>query len=472
MRRLQITSFIILLLFSSVSAYSFEQVHPSKLSYKKLKMAPPVPEKVVLDNGMTIYVLEDHELPLVSINAVLKTGAIYEPEELTGLARITGTVMRSGGTKTMRSEAIDDELDFVAGSIGTSIGADAGFAHLSVLKKDVDSCLIVFADILMNPAFDNKKVEHAKKQMIESIRREDDNPARLANTEFRQLLYQGHPYGRKATIETVSRITRNDLVEFHKKYFHPNNVILGISGDFKKDEMIDKIKLIFEDWKKEEVDFPHVPPVKRDLNRSVNYIYKDIEQSFIRLGHMGIDLKNPDHYAVILMNYILGGGNFQSRMMKDIRVNKGLAYSVWSDFQPGKSDIGIFASGAATKLSSTITVIESIEEIIKNMRENYVMDEELKSAKEYITNSFVFNFTSTAQIVNRYLTLTYYGLPIDYLETYLNNIRKVTKEDILNVAKKYLKPDQTVILVLGNKEKFEKPLDELSQVNEIKQKTL
>jgi predicted Zn-dependent peptidase len=185
---------------------------------------------------------------------------------------------------------------------------------------------------------------------------------------------------------------------------------------------------------------------------------------------MGLDIKNPDHYAVILMNYILGGGSFQSRMMKDIRSDRGLAYSVWSHFHLGYRDIGAFSSGAATKLSSTITVIKRMQEIIQEMREDPVAEQELNEAKEYIINSFVFKFTSTSQIVNRLITFEYYGLPTNYLENYLENIKKVSSEDILRVAKKYLKPDQTIVLVVGNKEKFEEPLDVFGPVNEIKLK--
>ena len=468
---LQLFFIIVSVLFFYANAYSFKRVHPSNLTYKPINLNPPVPEKTILKNGMVIYTLEDHELPLFSINAIIKTGAIYETEEKMGLASITGTVMRSGGTKTMTWEEIDEKLEFIAGSVEIGIGADSGSAHLSVLKKDLDEGLRIFADILMHPVFAQGKVDLAKKQMIEAIRRENDSPSHVAGREFRRLLYQDHPYGRKATIGSVSKITREDLIEFHKKYYHPNNVMLGISGDFSKKEIIDKIKLVFKDWKKKKVDFPDVPPVKNDLNRSVNYIYKDVKQSVIRLGHMGIDFRNPDHYAVILMNYTLGGGSFQSRMMKDIRNNRGLAYSVWSYFQLGMRDIGVFASGADTKLQSTITVIKRIKDLIREMREQPVKDEELKNAKEYIINSFVFKFTSTARVVNRVVTLEYYGLPTNYLETYLDNIRKVTKEDILRVAQKHLRPDQTVILVVGNKEKFEASLNEFGRVNEIKLKS-
>jgi len=468
------------LIIPCANTSAFKSVHPSKLVYKSIELNPSVPEKTVLENGMVIYTLEDHELPLFNINAVIKTGGIYEPKDMTGLAGMTGEVMRSGGAQSMSWEEIDEKLEFIAGSVETGIGSDSGTAHLSVLKKDIDEGLKIFADILMNPVFDQDKVDLQKKQMIESIRRENDNPGHVAGREFRRLLYGDHPYGRKATIETVSRINRRDLIGFHKKYFHPNSVMLGITGDFNKGEILDKIKMVFKDWGKrkadypllenKKVDYPEVPPVRQDLSKSINYIYKDVKQSIIRLGHMGLDIKNPDHYAVILMNYILGGGSFQSRMMKDIRSDRGLAYSVWSHFHLGYRDIGAFSSGAATKLSSTVTVIKRMQKIIQEMREHLVTEQELNEAKEYIINSFVFKFSSTGQIVNRFIKLEYYGLPTNYLEDYLENIKKVSSEEILRVAKKYLKPDQTVVLVVGNKEKFEEPLDVFGPVNEIKLK--
>ncbi len=462
--------FFVTILFCSY-AYSFERIHPSELTYKPININPPVPEKTTLKNGMVIYTLEDHELPLFTVHAVIKTGAIYEEEKKTGLASMTGSVMRAGGTKSMTWEEMDEKLEFIAGSVETSIGSDSGSASLSVMTKDIEEGLKIFSDVLMHPVFDQGKIDIAKHQAIEAIRRENDNPGHVARREFKRLLYRDHPYGRKTTIESVSRITREGMIEFHKKYYHPNNVMLGISGDFKKDEILDKIRSVFKDWQRKEIDFPEVPAVKKDLSRSVNYVYKDVKQSVIRLGHMGLDYRNPDHYAVILMNYILGGGSFQSRMMQDIRNDRGLAYSVWSYFQLGMRDIGVFASGSGTKLQSTVTVIRRMEDIIREMRENPVKDEELNNAKEYIINSFVFKFTSTARIVIRFLTFEYYGLSTDYLKTYLDNIRRVTKEDILRVARKYLKPDQTVILVVGNKEKFEAPLNEFGSVNEIKLKS-
>ena len=468
---LQLVFIIAVTIFFQASAFSLEGVHPSDLTYKPINLSPQVPEKTVLKNGMVIYTLEDHELPLFTIQAVLKTGAIYEPTEKTGLASMTGSLMRSGGTESMSWEEIDEKLEFIAGSVETSIGSDSGSASLSVMTKDIDEVLKIFADVLMHPVFDQGKIDITKNQAIEAIRRENDNPAHVARREFRRLLYRDHPYGRKATIESVSSITREDMIAFHKKYYHPNNIMFGISGDFKKDEILDKIRSVFRDWQIKEIDFPEVPPVIKDLERSVNYVYKDVKQSVIRLGHMGLDYRNPDHYAVILMNYILGGGSFQSRMMQDIRNDRGLAYSVWSYFQLGMRDIGVFASGSGTKLQSTATVIRRMEDLIREIRENPVKDEELKNAKEYIVNSFVFKFTSNARIVSRFVTFEYYDLPTNYLETYLENIRKVTKKDILRVAQKYLKPDQTVILVVGNKNKFEAPLNEFGKVNEIKLKT-
>ncbi|MDP6626022.1 MAG: pitrilysin family protein, partial [Nitrospinota bacterium] len=211
---LQLVFIIAVTIFFQASAFSLEGVHPSDLTYKPINLSPQVPEKIVLKNGMVIYTLEDHELPLFTIQAVLKTGAIYEPTEKTGLASMTGSLMRSGGTESMSWEEIDEKLEFIAGSVETSIGSDSGSASLSVMTKDIDEGLKIFADVLMHPVFDQGKIDITKNQAIEAIRRENDNPAHVARREFRRLLYRDHPYGRKATIESVSSITREDMIAF------------------------------------------------------------------------------------------------------------------------------------------------------------------------------------------------------------------------------------------------------------------
>ncbi len=442
-------------------------IHPSKLKFEQMKFNPPDTEMVLLNNGIILHILQDSELPVIDMVAVVRTGSIYEPEDKTGLADITGRVMRSGGTVNMTGEEINETLEFIAGSVETVIGGDSGTASMSVMKKDIDAGLKIFADVLMNPAFREDKLAMEKQKTIESIRRQNDDPSNIARREFRKIVYGNHPYGRTPTIDTINMIKRDDLIQFHKKYFYPNNVIMGIAGDFDKEEIIKKIEEAFKDWKPGNVDFPQVPKIKEGFEKSVNFAFKDTNQSVIRMGHLGIKQNNPDYYAAMVMDDILGGGSFTSRLVKEIRSDRGLAYSVWSVFAAGKLDLGIFAAGCETKSESTYDVITLMRNIIEGMRNSHVSNEELQVAKDAIINSFIFGFTSNMQVVSQRINIQYYNLPEDYLEKYRENIAKVTKEDVLRVAKKYLHPDKLSLVVVGNDKKFDKPLSEIGEVKNI-----
>jgi len=224
--------------------------HPSKLSYSPVSFVPPKPERIVLSNGMIIYLMEDHEVPLVTIHSLIRTGGIYEPADKVGLAQITGEVMRSGGTKTLDPDELNKKLEFMGMIIETGIGMESGSATLSVLKKDLDEALGIFSEVLRSPAFYPEKVELAKMKIIESIRRQNDDPLKIASREFKRKVYQGDPRGRVKTIEGVKSITRQDLIEFHRTAFVPNNILMGIAGDFDKEQMLDIISKIFGNWEK------------------------------------------------------------------------------------------------------------------------------------------------------------------------------------------------------------------------------
>ncbi|MCF6148350.1 MAG: insulinase family protein [Candidatus Kuenenia sp.] len=441
----------------------------SKFKFTPLDFNPPKAERLVLENGMILYLLEDHDLPIINMTAQIRTGAVYEPMEKAGLASLTGEVIRSGGTKSMPPDKMNEELEFMAASVETSIGRESGSASLSVLKKDLDKGLKIFADILRNPAFPEDKIRMKKDEAIESIRRENDRPQQIAGREFRKIIYENiHPYSRRVdgTLESIEKITRKDMIAFHKNFFRPNNIILGISGDFDKKTMIEKLNEVFKGWKKEDIDFPEVPKVKNELNKSVNYVSKDINQANVIMGHLGIHRKSPDYFPIEIMNFILGGSGFTARITSRIRSDEGLAYSAFSNFQTSQ-DLGIFYVMCQTKLNSTHRAISIALEEIEKMRSTLVDNEELMHAKETIVNQFVFRFTTSASIVAQMVDIEYEGLPLDYLETYVDNIQAVTIEDIQRVAKKYLHPDKISILVVGNKDKFDKPLDTFGKVNEI-----
>ena len=220
--------------------------HPVELSYEPLEFPFPQAEQVTLSNGIELYLLEDKELPLVNLVALVRTGSVYEPPDKAGLASLTGTVMRTGGTGSMSGNEINEKLEFIAGSVETSIDREVGSASLSVLKKDLDMGLAIFADVLIQPAFSPDKVELAKQKKVEAIRRQNDDPQGIAFREFRRMLFDNGPRGRVPTLETVASISRDDMVAFHREYFHPNNIIMGVSGDFERDEIIKKLETLFK----------------------------------------------------------------------------------------------------------------------------------------------------------------------------------------------------------------------------------
>jgi predicted Zn-dependent peptidase len=444
--------------------FSISQRHPSELKFEPLRFDIPDIQRIQLKNGIVLYLLEDHELPLIEGSALIKTGSIYEQSEKTGLASLTGTVMRTGGTKSKSGDQIDEELEFIAGSIETGIGSESGSASISVLREDIDKGLELFADILMNPTFSEDKIDLAKKQVLEQIRRRNDEPNSILRREFGFLVYgKNSVFARVPYEETINDITREDIVNFHKKYFHPNNVIMGFTGDFDSNELIKKLGIVFKDWKKENINFPVVPIVNENVKSSINYVFKDINQSNIAIGHLGIKRHNPDYFSIIIMNEIL---NFQ-RLFFKIRTEEGLAYSVGSSFSIPSYE-GTFRAVIQTKLESTVKAIELLKKLINEIRENPVTDEELDVAKNTYLNSFVFNFESSKGILSQRMNLEYNGYQKDYLKNFRDNIAKVTKENVQKVAQKYLHPDKFVILVVGNEEGFDKPLSTLGKVNTIK----
>jgi zinc protease len=440
------------------------------IKYPELrKVEIPEVERRVLPNGMVLFLLEDHQLPLINARILVKTGSIFEPADKVGLAEIMGEVLRTGGTKSKTGEEIDEELENIAASVETSIEANSGYATMSTLKEDVDKGLAILADILMNPAFREDKIDLAKVQARSLISRRNDEPFGIISREFDLLIYgKESPYARIMEYDTINNIKQEDLFAFHKKYFYPNNCIMGVWGDFNKDELAAKIEEVFKVWKKADVPLPAWPAVNEDILPSVNYIEKqDLTQSYITLGHLGIKTSNPDYFALQVLNYILVQGGFTSRLMKKIRSDMGLTYGIFGGVDDQYNYPGVFSIGTFTKLKSTAKAISAIIDEIKLVKEKGVTEEELKIAKESYFNKFVFNFDTKGEIVARKMVYEYYGLPLDFLEQARDKIEKVTVADVNSVAQKYLHPEKLVILVAGKEEDFDQPLSIFGDVNKI-----
>jgi zinc protease len=462
-------SLLLVLFLSFLFCWSFAYAQKSpkdKFIFPPLNpIKMPQVERVELGNGLELFLVEDHEYPTIDVRAMVRLGSVFEPASKIGLASITGRVLRTGGTASMTGDQIDKELETMAAYVSTSIGLTSGYIMVSVLKEDIDRALEILADILMNPAFQEDKINLAKIREKTSISRRNDEVRQIAYREFEKLIYgKDNPYARHPEYSTIEAITRQDVVDFYNNYFFPNNTIMAVWGDFDPKDMVAKIKKALGEWKKTEAEVPALPRVSYEYKYTINYIDKpDVNQSNIMLGHIGGLMDNPDYPALSVMNSILSW----DRMFKIIRTDEGLAYSVWGYYGANYQVPGVFRCGAQTKSESTVYAVELMLKELRRIREEEVSSQELARAKDEYLNSYVFNFDSRAKIVNRLMTYAFFGYPLDFMDRIKKGVEKVTKEDVLRVAKNYLRPDKVQILVVGKKEDFDKPLATLGEVNVI-----
>ena len=463
--------FFLFLLFTFIPSLAYPEdeeflKHPREMTFPPLSFVPPKAARTLLSNGMVLYLLEDPELPLINVSALIRTGSMYDPPDKSGLAQMTATLLRTGGTYDQTPQAINEALEFMAAEMEFSMGRESGTASLSVLRKDFRGALSIFASLLMKPAFDPAQVDLAKKQEMEAIRRSDDNPEEIAYREFRKALYGGNPRGQVPTLESIESIQRNDLIEFHKRFFQPNNILLGISGDFQKEEMIHSLEEAFRGWERSRIELPFISvPSPRD-KKLIYHVEKDLPQTTILWGHLSLPLDHPDHIPFQVLNFILGGGGFNSRLTREIRSNQGLAYGVGSFYQ-GRVGYGVFGAFCQTKSSTTHKAISLLHEITEGLKKNKPSPEELDWAGKTLVNQFIFSFTSSASIVSQQMHLEYDGLPEDYLAHYQERVASVTLEDLGRVAEKHLHPEKSLLLVVGKEEDFEQPLFSFGLVNRI-----
>jgi len=446
----------------------------SELTFPDLRdFDVPEPKRVELDNGMVVFLLEDHELPQVNAEAQIGVGSVYEPAEKRGLASVTGTVMRTGGTESMSPDSINTVLENLGATVETSIGETSGSAYMSTLTENVDTVLPVFAEVLRTPAFAEEKIQQAKSQEKSQISRRNDNARRIASREFDKLLYgDDSPYGRTKEYYTIDRIEQQDLVDFHETYVHPSNVILSVWGDFDADAMEQKIREQFGDWTAgEDVDSPMPPKAEGTREYSVNFIQKgDVNQSTVYMGHPGeITRKSDDYAPITIMNKVLTTP-LTGRLFDKVRSEKGLAYAVGGQYTAPYNRPGGFYASVFSKSPSTVEATKATMAEIKRMKQDAPTEKELSRAKDSYLNSFVFNFDTERKILDRRMTYEYYDYPADFLQQTKDEIEEVTSDDVLSVAKKYLHPEESHILIVGNRQNFSDSLSTLTKdgsVNEI-----
>jgi len=437
---------IALLLYLSFLIFRFLFLTPSYASELLGK-------RVETPEGMVVLISERHDLPIVKVNMIIKAGSTLEPEDKAGLANLTAELLTEG-TKKRTSSQIRDEIDFIGGSLDSSGGDDYVTVTLSVLKKDIDKGFDLLSDIILNPSFDQDEIERKKKLIKGNIKLEEEDPESVAEKAFVKEVFGSHPYGRpvEGSVESIDRITRKDIIEFHSAYYLPNHTIIGIGGDVTVDEVIGLINKYFNGWKRGVSEYKKRPGPPSLKGSKVLRIDRDLTQATIILGHQGISRDNPDFYAVSVMNYILGGGGFASRLVQNIRESKGLAYDVHSFFTP-KKDIGDFRVGVQTKNESAGFAIKEIIKEIKKLQEEGITEQELSDAKGYLIGSFPLRIDTNAKVAGMLTSIEFYGLGLDYPERYKSLINAITKEDVLRVARRYLYPEDLVLVIVAKQDK-------------------
>ncbi|GBD98399.1 peptidase M16 inactive domain protein [bacterium BMS3Abin07] len=410
-------------------------------------------QREVMDNGLVVLHSERDNLPIVQVTLLIKGSPLDEPADKGGLANLTARMLVEG-TTARTSEQISGEIEFVGGSIGASADYDYTLVTLSVLKKDIDKGFALFSDIVLNPSFPNNELANKKRLIRGEIRQSGEDPQYVAGRAFSEAVYGNHPYGRPVTgtIESIGNISRKDLVDFHRAYYLPDNSILSVSGDLGISELRQLIGKYLSKWKRGVVPARKQYTANSILSPKVIMIDKKIEQANIILGHIGIKRSNPDYYAVSVMNYILGGGGFSSRLMETIRDKMGLAYDVHSYFTVSKQR-GVFEVGVQTRNKTANRVVAEILKQIKRMQNENVTGTELTDAISYLTGSFPRRLDTMAKFSRLLALVEFYGLGLDYDSSYMENVKKVTIADVRRAAKKYLHPDKYVLVIVADRKK-------------------
>jgi predicted Zn-dependent peptidase len=441
-------------------------VNPREMKFPPLKFQAPEPIRFETDNGMVVFFLEDHQLPVVAVNAFLHGGSIYDPLGKSGLADITARLLRSGGAGSRTPEEVDMDLDFVGGRISSGTTSEELSLSLRCLKKDAQLVFEIFSDMMTRPAFDSGKVALEISNQKDEVRRQNDDPGSVSRRIYYETVYTGHPYGINPTLASLDRISRNDIIEYYRKYYAPDNCLLAISGDMTLDELKDIINSYFGDWDKSVGEIGGPPGAVMKYTPGVYYAEKDINQAHIRLGHLGMDIKNPDRYAMAVANFALGGGGFISRLTSRVRVTEGLAYSVGSYFY-NRPYIGTFFAFCQTKAEAMSEALQMMLDIIGDVKTSGITQDEMELAKESLINSFIFNYDTPIRIVYASAYLEFYGFPLDQLERDLEAYQSVTLEECNQAAGRYLDLDNIAIIITGNKTMFDGPMETFGPVTSV-----
>lgn len=428
---------------------------PRPLEAPEVKFPPYEIRK--LDNGLQVVIVSHHEQPSVSVRMIVRAGAAQDPKGKMGLAMLTATLLDQGAGGRDAAQ-IADAIDFVGGILSNGAGTDLTYVSAIVLKDSLPLALELMSDVVRRPTFSQEELDRQRQQALSAMKVADEDPDTVASRVIERLIYGFHPYGLpgQGTVQSLSAISRQDVVDFHQRYYVPNNALIAVVGDVSADEAMAGLTKAFGDWKPGEVP-PFQPIDPPQPTKRVIVIDKpDAVQTEIRIGQIGIPRRHPDYMAINQAVKILGGegGN---RLQQVLRSQRGLTYGASADLDTYKTTGGIVAE-TDTRTEATAEVLRlAVDEFFKLQRER-VYDGELQGAQAYMAGNFPLTIETPDAIATQVLNQLFYELPLEELETYPERVRRISSDDVQRVARGVLRPDRLAVVLVGNADAFVKDL--------------
>lgn len=447
---------------------------PEALEFPPLTFEPPHPSdyRVELDQGVVAYLIPDTTLPLINVSVSIRVGEYLDHEGKEGLASFTGYLMSRGGIKSKTAEELDERVAFLAAGLSSGVSGFRGSAGINLLSKDLDEGLDILREVLAEPRFQQDKIDLRKEEMLQAMKQRNDDSKGIEARERRFLAF-GEDFwsSRMSTKVSIDSITRDDMVAFHKKWVHPKNFIFAVSGDFNREDMVKRLNKMIADWPFSGEVPPPVPTNSQMAKGGIYMVDKDVNQGRVTVLLPGIQRDDPDYFACIVMNDVLGGGGFTSRLMNRIRSDEGLAYGAGSAFQAGTYAPGPFLAAFQSKSRTVPYATQIIIEEMNRIKSEPISDEELNTAKRSYVDTFPDNFESKTAVAGLFASDEFtgrYARKPDYWKNYRDRIEAISKDDVQRVAKKYMHEDRVVILMVGQTDEIEKGHpDYPTKVNEL-----
>ncbi len=421
----------------------------------------------VLPNGLVVYLLPDASLPRIQVRLLVRGGRLHEPLERAGLAGLASRVQRTGGTRAYAPRELDRRLEIEAVDLETDLSDETSSVSLDVLTDGLSTGLELLAEVALRPRFDSDRLEIAREQVHETLRRQNDRPAGIVDREFRHLLYGDDPAGRKLRWPAVQALTVEDLKAWHSRLWTPDRAYLAVAGDFQPEAMMASLDRVFGNWRPNGQALPEVSALGPEPAAGVFLVERALNQSYVALGHLGVGRDDPDREAVQVMDYILGAGSFSSRLVEVVRNREGLAYSVRSAVSTESPRRGLFKVTFQTRTDATHRALDLVLTEIERMRALPVSAVEVQQARASLLNSMVFRFDDPFETVGRLVALEALGLPADHDQAWAARLQGVTVQDVQRVARRVLHPDRLVILVVGDPSAFDRSLGDLAPARSL-----